>query len=92
MRAPGNVLLFTDEFSWRRVITKLIGGVDESLIGSCDAGGAKSLPETVLSKGQVPFIWQAGMANIKPCPARSRWTSLQVFLFPYYLIFFLLGC
>ena len=43
------------------------GEVDESLIGSCDAGGAKSLPETVLSKLLIQprsFIWQAGMADL----------------------------
>jgi hypothetical protein len=33
MRAPGNVLLITDEVSWRRVITNLSGGVDEPFIG-----------------------------------------------------------
>ena len=89
MRPPGNVLLFNDEVSWRQVTTKLSGKVDESLIESCDAGGAKSLTETVLSKLQS-FIWQAGMANIKPCPTRSRWASLHVFLSPH-CSFFLIG-
>ena len=96
MRAPGNVLLFTDEVSWRQVITKLSGGVDESLIESnlVMLAAHQLLPETVLSKLQAkgPSPYLAGRrGHSKPCPARSRWTSLQVFLFPHCSFFFLIG-
>ena len=97
MRAPGNFLLFTDEVSWRQVITKLSGGVDESLIESnlVMLAAHQLLPETVLSKlrakGPTP-IWQAGMADLEShAPHTADGPVCKYSYSPTVHFFFLIG-
>ena len=99
MRAPGNVLLFTDEVSWRQVITKLSGGADESLIESnlvmLMLAAHQLLPETALSKlrakGPTP-IWQAGMADLEShAPHTADGPVCKYSYSPTVHFFFLIG-